>query len=809
MYNITGRTCGDISMSLFCPCCTLIQIDREIRAREGQENLRTNRSFQRHKVFIKSKLERRQPRLVPPMVYAPSRGVAPNRVVEEPERDRSPLKISLKLPSGINSAAGEESKRRKKLEDVGDCRRSRANSLVKVTADVRTQSKDVEQDVGPVGRAFASRLGVAPHPISECPPRRDMVEKSTAKQLSQHELAECSSTSMVPRSMNSSKMSHFLEDCTIVQNDSQSATVQHKLTECDTVATSSGKVEVHSLTECDTITTNYTGAAEQHEITECDTLDSTSTEVTEQHPLKDCGTVAVVSARMVEQHPPAECITAAVDFPKSRELDSSKTLKKGENASHHVIQQLNSRKHRGAAINPLWPVAQHSLTDCDIAATPIEVVQQHPLTECQTAAVSSQRSIEQHPLQESDKVVIECSEPLRQHGLTECNTTAVGFLAATKQHALPECTMIPVVSPTIAQQHIFIECKWEGPTSPVAVEQHLPGDGTKVLVDLPQLIEQHLSGDCTEVPFHSSPVVEQHDLIYCETSDAAGVQGQDFSYAHDFTDCPALNYYEREEKKARQHTFANCPRTSSMGSQSNPTVLQHALIDCTVNGKATSRAASVSSTIKDLRRGKEHRVASCPVLHSPGDNKGTERQRSRAASVSQSIRSHRRPSDTSSHKGKGPEQHRLASCAVPDSPNVNSHQDEQHSHDVSCLTQSLHHKHSSEEIVQAKDEVKDPEPETLAASDSHDHDVSCLTESRHHKRHSREDTSGHGSSGGAISSENQHRRRRHKKKNRHAKFAEQTRTQKTTAGDGSNSARNSNAQVALTRVLASQQKWKE
>lgn len=64
-YGIEGSITQDACLGLFLPWCTQIQNDREVRAREGAQELRNSK---RYKDFEKSNgVVDQQPKLVPPM----------------------------------------------------------------------------------------------------------------------------------------------------------------------------------------------------------------------------------------------------------------------------------------------------------------------------------------------------------------------------------------------------------------------------------------------------------------------------------------------------------------------------------------------------------------------------------------------------------------------------------------------------------------------------------------------------------------------------------------------------------------------
>ena len=77
-YGIEGSIAGDFVQAICCQNCTLMQNDREIRAREGQVELQTNKKYQNREMISA------QPRPNQPMRYASPRPTS------EPRTDPGP-----------------------------------------------------------------------------------------------------------------------------------------------------------------------------------------------------------------------------------------------------------------------------------------------------------------------------------------------------------------------------------------------------------------------------------------------------------------------------------------------------------------------------------------------------------------------------------------------------------------------------------------------------------------------------------------------------------------------------------------------
>jgi len=723
LYAISGSRYGDLAISIFCPCANLAQIDRELRAREGQENLRTSRIFRRHKTHIE--LEIRQPTLVQPMSYRPSRQTSNRFNNERPNGHHIPSEeVTGPRPNDVPVPDVEGDTVVKKLTNKNDEVAIRENPeavFIQNTASGSSNNstvpgaRGIHRTVEPchivLNKGLASLMGTASHTISDCLPTENFAERGSTEQFSEHILVGRSTADRKTSLTGPSKRSHIIDNCTFIEIKGQPSTVQHGLENCDTVATSADDVENHHMLEnCAVIETKRKSNIVQHELEDCDTVE-TSVEVVEKY-----------------ENPPGSAGDLGLE-EYDRVITTTDVVGKHKGFTE-TVEYLSLMERHSVVTTPAGDEGGHPLTKCDLTAA----------TETETETI-------EHTLIDCTKATVNLSPVPQRYNLGECTTKAITFPVAAKQHALPACTIVTTTSLTTSQQHSLFECERERITSPVDVDQNS-------------------SQDCSTVSISSLSNVEQHRLTDCEEASNASEtqeQEQELSYVHDFTGCPidknVLEYYEKEERKARQHTFGDCTRTSLFRPQSNSPGLEHALMDCTVNTKPATRSASVSDSAENQKRPSN-------ALHN-----------------------------------KRPGEHCLASCPVPCSPYG---KEGDHTHEVSCLTESLHHKHSSDETLNTKDKGKDPKVEI--ASDNHSHDVSCLTGDRHHKHHSKQGASSHGSSEDAKSLENKHRRRRPKKKYRPAKVAEELKKEKeyTTAGDGSYNVRPSDAQVALARVLAAQ-----
>ncbi|KAG4439183.1 hypothetical protein IFR05_005336 [Cadophora sp. M221] len=221
----------------------------------------------------------------------------------------------------------------------------------------------------------------------------------------------------------------------------------------------------------------------------------------------------------------------------------------------------------------------------------------------------------------------ESMKPLsEQHTLVECDVVEVEDPANNRQvqvtHTLVECTKVDNPSSEKSksagpQEHMIMECTTVQEKTPVEKESSGP--------------PQHMIEDCETVVIESSPssVVEEHPLKDCDTVPVSEDEppAQELSYVHDFTDCPVdkaiLDYYEREEKKAKQHELTDCIRTSLPIEllQVNQPSSQHTLAECSEDENTPpgspsnyrSTSYNFDRNNKDQGSPRQHRLVSCPT----------------------------------------------------------------------------------------------------------------------------------------------------------------------------------------------------
>ncbi|KAH7342586.1 PLAC8 family-domain-containing protein [Rhexocercosporidium sp. MPI-PUGE-AT-0058] len=216
----------------------------------------------------------------------------------------------------------------------------------------------------------------------------------------------------------------------------------------------------------------------------------------------------------------------------------------------------------------------------------------------------------------------ESMEPLsEQHTLVECDVVEIEDPANKHQvqvmHTLVECTIVENSSPEKSnsagpREHMIMECTTV--EDEISVERGSSGPS------------QHMIADCETVVEESFPSgeTEEHHLKGCNTMPVSEDEtpAQELSYVHDFTDCPVdkaiLDYYEKEEKKAKQHELTDRIRTSLPTEllQVNQPISQHTLAECsedeTTPPSSPSNHRSTSYNLdrnnKNQGRSRQHRL---------------------------------------------------------------------------------------------------------------------------------------------------------------------------------------------------------
>lgn len=289
---------------------------------------------------------------------------------------------------------------------------------------------------------------------------------------------------------------------------------------------------------------------------------------------------------------------------------------------------------------------EHTLPNCTVDEFQLEVEsltskETHRLMSCTVTQdqdeVESQddaaSQITQHshrlmscPVVEVPETVPEEAGPIG-HQLMSCAVVEVPTTLAKQAEPvgqrLMSCTVVKETAPsetTFARspEHTIVEC--------VSTEEDLNEPSQ------PTYSSEHIIDDCeTVIVKYVKPVgIPQHHLDDCDTvpSSEVDVSAQELSYVHDFTDCPVdkavLEFVERGRdgrKTTQEHDLVDCRKPSSLADLPSKLLdFQHALIDCSEDNPVLisqegRRSISVglfrnNSKLLGLR---EHRLVSCPT----------------------------------------------------------------------------------------------------------------------------------------------------------------------------------------------------
>ncbi|KAG9233766.1 hypothetical protein BJ875DRAFT_496402 [Amylocarpus encephaloides] len=449
MYGIEGSLANDYVISFFCPECVLVQIDREVRAREGQRELRNGKKF---KNYQQEDLEMGQPSPQPQMAYVPQREASDasdsNNVREG--QNIEPLATTTtgsSAPStqgilqNFRSQKGKVRNNNLSREAVmkqNGTRRSKLSSLH------FTEGEEDGEDLLALGTTSGCELDSSPpestcstptedesrniritvsqhvlqdcnkitdessslqHDLEECAQTPAEGSHAGAKKISQHELISCEQKSL------SGPTKHTQEDCIHSSGSSgeDSSPSQHSLAECGTgrAVTTPNR---HALSVCENSNQSISNIhpLRQHDLTDVDSGSSTSG--ARALGLDTCGKSNQTGARkrVLSQH---------------RLKDRSSQSNAGSSENHSLVacedpNKIRSQKGRSSSI--------HSLPGCGKISQNKYSLSQHNLEDC--ASQSGISGLEWHTLaacEDSNRVKGK-GRLLDDHDLSDCETGKTG-----------------------------------------------------------------------------------------------------------------------------------------------------------------------------------------------------------------------------------------------------------------------------------------------------------------------------------------------------------------------------------------------
>ena len=467
-YGINGNCPTDFARALFCPCCTLMNNDREVRAREGEMRLRNTKGYKTEVEMMQVQPAHSQPmRYVSPRQTSELRGSEENQASSARERHEQ-LQAGQSSPTAETSGKnvisnykyqkrsgedktllGRTNLAREKSKLIGDeadnCSTTDKNLLTnpnmpaseqslstigvvhEAKKDLLDESKAVAKgfDTNPAsGRAAVDKnnpkspVTTSPHELSECPRPESTVQQVTDLSGSishQHALIECSTIEIEDVTVDKQAKPHLLADCTTIETDGGDTYSQHTLVECSTVEIGDPTVQLeplsHTLADCATIKVDAKeNARSQHTLTGCETVFNTST--------------ATVDTKL-KTHLLADCTTIKVDVREDARKDASRS--------------------------------QHTFSDCDTVVTSTIVLEQHRLSECDTITHEAQELSYVHDFTDCpvDKSILEYYEKEEKRAQQKQSGSANRLKSSNSsfQHALTDCPAGRATISNAARQH--------------------------------------------------------------------------------------------------------------------------------------------------------------------------------------------------------------------------------------------------------------------------------------------------------------------------------------------------------------------
>ncbi|OWP01343.1 hypothetical protein B2J93_2753 [Marssonina coronariae] len=435
-YGIEGTCASDIALGVFCPSCTQIQNDREVRAREGDTSMRYNPKY----LHDHQKVVSHQPRPQIPMTYISPRQASehstdnplahahshketpkklqkhfhktavgklspashlrnveernPYQPYKEPSSQRSEKKYPMPTaPAGPTILVTQHQEQKMKAE-ISSTRLPLSDENP-TTGILCTKSRD-NQKSGKKVKIFG--LGKAAAPRQPNIPE-ETVQDGFESLSQQHELAEGNAIEVE-------------EDITF-----RPTVVTNAFVECSKIGVGSPKKE-HSV------------AAPQHTILESVTAEEI-TQVTS-------------SPSDLAKHPVAECEAVAVEYTPSQII------------AQHQLSECNTVPASEASTQAQELSYVHDFTDCPVDKAVLDYyekeekkAQEHDLTDCIRISLPTE--------------LIQANNPYAQHALADCSDNELPPASSSNlhldpQHTLADCSEDESPTPTSPSNHRSTSC---------------------------------------------------------------------------------------------------------------------------------------------------------------------------------------------------------------------------------------------------------------------------------------------------------------------------------------------------------------
>lgn len=342
-YGIEGDVGKDCALAFFCDRCTLVNIDREIRAREGDLNLRNSDGYLKY--LRQQGLQTEQPGLNQPMAY-----LSPNPTPNQPSGTTTQHVSSNSCPEMSQAGARNHITRPSMAAVKNPGKPQKAQRRSKLSSAYLTPSDDDGEELLPqekgkqrVSAVCRERDQGVSHTLENC--ETAFVDIP----LTQHDLGNCKKSTILAQSTSQ----HKLEDCNAF--DYAIGVVQHELEKCQVGPSSPVRRAQHPLTQCENV--EIDDPVSQHGFEQCQTTASKAPKT--QHLLEQCQIAdSKSSSAPQKQHQLGECAGTLPEMVFSQtSLDHTLAVCEDSNGKSTITEESSHKSD---------PTPQHVLADCPV-----------------------------------------------------------------------------------------------------------------------------------------------------------------------------------------------------------------------------------------------------------------------------------------------------------------------------------------------------------------------------------------------------------------------------------------------------------
>jgi hypothetical protein len=474
-YGIDGHCPVDMAIGIFCPVCTLIHNDREVRAREGKIELRNNKKFTEG---LGATHVKAQPGLKPPMgdIWPPPQP-KPTQTADQPQgTSNRPIEMT-------------QTNARTEIDDVPQARRHRGGYEQTRAWATKKQSQEQKNDAALAGSAQEN------HPQSDKRHSKAMAgEQSQTKSARKSESLDvrkrCQTHNITPTVIitgpedskptgNLPSQRRTPSECSSVQ-ESEGGSREHILAECSTfelidMSDSPPEQETHFLASCTTIEEIQKRKLESHAFPDCDatiqptsdvkysiagrgnSTPSKSQELSYVHDFTDCPVDQALlkyyenQEKSVQPHNLADCIRGSSAgkkgagsgaqqhlFDESSKGNSDKYGRRANRASSNGLD--DNVRSSTSSLNNTSRIKFHDLSDCSRRSSASTLLsnnpfRQHSLADCPSGS-SPSSTVRSNTQYRSVSGTIDSMERNKSHGVTQHRLSSCPTpIAITGNHA--------------------------------------------------------------------------------------------------------------------------------------------------------------------------------------------------------------------------------------------------------------------------------------------------------------------------------------------------------------------------------------